>query len=127
MARWNRKKYPENWEQISRDFRSSKDFTCEFCGYKQGEPLISKAGNRYRGTVDAAHKYPYDESNPEPALYCLCKRDHRIYDNSWQNDIDEVEHQSRMHQILIGNYGEERYWCEKCQDHYLEHTHDDDD
>jgi hypothetical protein len=104
--RWDREKYPENWEQMSYEFRESKDFTCEVCGYRQGDPLISKAGNEYRGSVDAAHRFPNDESNPDPELLCLCKRDHRIYDNTIKA---EYEHQENMMEIVQWEY------CELCE------------
>jgi hypothetical protein len=123
--RWDRSKYPENWEEISHNFRASKDFRCEFCGYKQGDPLVSKAGNEYKGSVDAAHKYPFDEANPDPELYCLCKSDHRIYDNGWREEIEETEHQARMHDILLNANGYETVYCshEECQGYFLPHEH----
>ena len=121
--RWDRSKYPENWPQISYDFRASKDFTCEVCGYRQGDPLLSKAGNTYKGSVDAAHKYPYDETNPDPALFCMCKRDHRIYDNTLQDKIAEAEHQATMHDICLEKEG--YVWCDypDCKGYYLPHEH----
>ncbi len=121
--RWDRSKYPENWEQISRDFRESKDFTCEECGYVQGDPLISKAGNEYRGSVDAAHKWPNDTHNPNPDLLCYCKSCHRRYDNSFADLIEEGKHQAELHGILLEREG--YVWCdhEDCKGYYLPHEH----
>jgi hypothetical protein len=105
--RWDRSQYPENWEEISAAFRASKNYTCEWggCGVKQGDKLISKAGKEYTATVDAAHVYPFDTANPNPDLLCLCKKHHRIYDNSYQGEMDELEHQTIMHRILIEKKG----------------------
>jgi hypothetical protein len=99
--RWDRKQYPPNWEQISYDFRASKNFTCECCGYVQGDWLISKRGRRYRGTVDAAHVWPNDTKNPNPALRCYCKSCHRFYDNLFNEIIAEGIHQAVLHSILL--------------------------
>jgi len=99
--RWNRQEYPDNWEQISYQFRASRNFTCEHCGYRQGDLLISRIGRRYRGSVDAAHKWPNDTDNPNPELLCLCKRCHRLYDNQFEELIAEGQHQARMHSILL--------------------------
>ncbi len=121
--RWDRSQYPENWEEMSRDFRASKDYTCEMCGYRQGDPLISHTGREYQGTVDAAHKYPRDTRNPNPDLLCLCKRDHRIYDNQFQELMDEGDHQATLHDILLEREG--YVWCdhEDCEGYYLPHEH----
>lgn len=106
VIRWDRSQYPENWEEISLNFRASKDFTCEWggCGVRQGDTLISRAGNEYKAVVDAAHVYPFDTMNPNPDLLCLCKKHHRLYDNSYQG-LDELEHQITMHRILIERNG----------------------
>ncbi len=99
--RWDRSQYPPNWEEISYQFRASKDFTCEWCGYQQGQPRKSRRGRMHKSTVDAAHKYPRDTRNPDPELYCLCKRCHRLYDNQFQEIIAEGEHQAALHRILL--------------------------
>lgn len=124
-TRWKRDEYPEDWEQISKEFRESKGYTCEVCGFQQGGTLTSKAGNEYKGTVDAAHKYPNDTQNPDPELLCLCKRDHRIYDNSFQHIIDEGKHQAALHSILLQQNGWDVEWCDHpdCQGYYLKHEH----
>ena len=98
--RWDRSQYPPNWEEISYNFRASKNFTCESCGYQQGEPRISRSGREHKGTVDAAHKWPNDTMNPKPELYCLCKRCHRLYDNLYDELVAEGVHQRKLHRIL---------------------------
>jgi hypothetical protein len=103
--RWDRSQYLPDWEEISRAFRASKQFTCEFCGYVQGDWLLSKKGKWYRGTVDAAHKWPNDTRNPRPALLCLCKRCHRLYDNLFYKIIEEGIHQAILHRILLERRG----------------------
>lgn len=103
--RWDRSQYPENWEEISRQFRASKHYTCERCGYRQGDPLVSRAGRIWRGTVDAAHKWPNDTRNPHPDLLCFCKRCHRWYDNQFQELLEEGRHQAAMHRILLEREG----------------------
>jgi|SRR5882724_9315044 len=105
--RWDRSKYPINWEEISYNFRASKNFTCEWpdCGIKQGDTLISRAGYEYTATVDAAHRYPWDTANPHAELYCLCKSHHRIYDNLFNEEMAEITHLVRMHGILLERRG----------------------
>lgn len=103
--RWDRSQYPAEWEVISLFFRLSKGFTCESCGVKHGTWVRSKAGKPYRVIVDAAHKYPWAVSDPNAELYCFCKRCHRIYDNIYKEQIEEVEHLSRLHRILIKKRG----------------------
>jgi hypothetical protein len=106
-VRWDRSRYPIDWEEISYQFRKSKGFTCECCGVKQGTSVISKAGKVYRIVVDAAHKYPWAVSDPNAALYCFCKRCHRIYDNIYREELEEVEHMARLHRILLRKRGYE--------------------
>jgi hypothetical protein len=105
--RWDRSKYPENWEEISYNFRASKNFTCEWpeCNVKQGDLLISKKGKLYIATVDAAHAIPWETHNPDAKLYCFCKKHHRIYDNLWSEEIAELEHLMIMHRILLERRG----------------------
>ncbi len=62
-------------------------------------------GHLPRGTVDAAHKWPNDTRNPHPALYALCKRCHRFYDNGFTEIIAEGKHQAVLHRILLGRQG----------------------
>ena len=103
--RWNRSKYPANWEFISFLFRWTKNFTCESCGIRQGEWVLSRAGKPYRVVVDAAHKYPWSTLDPNAELFCFCKRCHRLYDNLFRAEIEEVEHLARMHRILLEKRG----------------------
>jgi hypothetical protein len=106
-TRWNRDEYPPEWEQISYNFRASKNFTCEWegCDIQQGDILVSRAGKPYMATVDAAHALPFEKSNPDAELYCFCKRHHRVYDNLWTEELAELDHQIRMHRILLERNG----------------------
>jgi hypothetical protein len=72
---------------------------------RQGDTLISKAGNEYTATVDAAHAIPFETHNPDAELYCFCKSHHRVYDNLWSEEIAELDHQIRMHRILLERNG----------------------
>ena len=103
--RWDRSKYPVDWEVISLFFRLSRGFTCECCGITQGTKVLSRAGKVYRVTVDAAHRYPWDTANPHAELYCFCKRCHRIYDNIYREELEEVEHMAKLHRILLKKRG----------------------
>jgi hypothetical protein len=107
LGRWDRSNYPPDWEIISYNFRASKNFTCEWpgCCVRQGDILISKAGNLYIATVDAAHAIPWETHNPDAELYCFCKSHHRVYDNLFNNEILELDHQIRMHRILLARSG----------------------
>jgi hypothetical protein len=103
--RWQRSNYPDEWESISFLFRAGKDFTCEGCGVQQGTRVLSRAGKPYRVVVDAAHRYPWDTRNPNAELYCFCKRCHRIYDNIYREELEEVEHMAKLHRILLKKRG----------------------
>ena len=122
--RWDRSQYPPDWEQKSQAFRAEHNYTCEDCGYVQGDPLISKAGREYPGTVDAAHYWANDTHNPDPQLRCLCKSCHRKWDNQFQEIMAEGDHQVRMHEIALEREG--YVWCDHpdCQGYYLPHSHE---
>jgi hypothetical protein len=129
--RWDRSKYPDDWERKSYDQRSSTNWTCEFCGAVHGGEGTTRGGNTYKPVrIAAAHKWPHDESNPNPDLYSLCQSCHFSYDAQFRGIIAEGDHQVAMHRILLepvfGDYGEERFWCDICNGYYLEHSHDDD-
>ena len=99
--RWDRSRYPENWEAMSQAFRASKNYTCEFCGTPQGTMRVSRSGRWYASWVAAAHKYPNDTRNPHPELLCLCEWCHLIYDAQFQDILAEGEHQARLHAIAL--------------------------
>ncbi len=106
--RWDRSRYPANWDDISWAFRSSKRFTCEHCGTEQGMLRISKAWNLYPARVMAAHRYPNDTANPYPELLCLCERCHFSYDARFRDILEEGEHQAVLHGILLERYQEQK-------------------
>lgn len=107
--RWDPSRYPPNWPEISHRFRASKNYTCECCGYHQGDILISRRGRKYRGSVDAAHKWPNDTHNINPDLLCFCKSCHRLYDNLFRDIVSEGKHQTRLHDILLERKGKSWY------------------
>lgn len=66
--------YPSSWEKISREYRRSKNYTCEHCGVR-----LSRAP----GCLDVHHK-DFDKQNIlNSNLVCLCKcchaRQHKHY------------------------------------------------
>lgn len=122
-SRWDRSKYPEDWEAISRRKREEANWTCEFCGAVNGEGAQSRGGSTYTVVVAAAHKWPHDERNPDPDLYCLCQSCHRSYDNQFRDIIEEGDHQIKLHRIALEHEGYEYCDHPDCQGYYLPHEH----
>lgn len=110
--RWDRSKYPPDWEDTSRSFRESRDYTCEQCGVRQGMLRISKAGNEYTARTAAAHKWPNDTHNPAPDLLCLCEICHMRYDHQFTEILEEGEHQAHLHEVLV-----EWEYCDVCEEY----------
>ena len=122
--RWDRRKYPDNWEEMSRNKREEAEWTCEFCGAVHGGAGTTTRGSTYKPVrIAAAHKYPNDESNPHPELYALCQSCHFSYDNQFKDIIEEGKHQATMHGIALEQEG--YVWCdhEDCRGYYLPHEH----
>ncbi len=119
--RWDRKKYPPNWEELSENCRKQAGYTCQDCGYERGQPKKSKAGNTWYDPLDASHDIPNDTANPNSPLTCRCKRCHRLYDNLFP--IEEWRHVERMNAIAMEKSG--YVWCdhEDCGGYYLPHEH----
>lgn len=60
--------YPRNWRSHSREFRQTKDFTCEQCGVRlRNRPELT----------DAHHKIPDKSDIRYDNLACLCKLCHQ--------------------------------------------------
>lgn len=101
MEKGRRANYPDNWDQISRDFRASKNHQCEDCGVRKGDRMISRrTGVVWTAYVVAAHAYGEDTRNPHAKLRCLCPRCHFIYDLKAQQRDREVSNQRLQHQLL---------------------------
>lgn len=76
---FDRKKYPENWEHISRSVREEAGWQCEFCGAKHGKPH-PETGKRVVLTV--AHLDHNPQNCERENLRALCQRCHLRYDIS---------------------------------------------
>jgi hypothetical protein len=122
--RWDRSKYPPNFDDISLQKRKAHNFTCEFCGRSNEDKFESGGDVR----VSFAHKYKNDEANPNPEGYCLCQSCHWHYDHPSDKIKEEGDHQVAMHRIAneqVGYVRDGRVWCdhEDCKGYYLPHTH----
>lgn len=65
--------YTQGWERISREYRESKDYTCEICGLKIENPLD-------RMYMHCHHKNGDKTNNDFSNLQCLCIRCHSQVD-----------------------------------------------
>lgn len=99
--------YP-NWQHQDSPARQAKDRDgnqCVDCGAQDRTIAINAAGEIYMRYLHAAHVHPLD---PDPVLpisgqrlRARCPRCHRLYDLHWKQRAAEVEHQCRLHRILL--------------------------
>lgn len=66
--------YPRNWQEVSKEFREKKNFTCEKCGYH--------AESYYQQQFIHVHHRNGDKTNCRDSnLQCLCIRCHASVDD----------------------------------------------
>ncbi len=61
--------YPQNWSDISKKFRRSRNFTCEKCGVRLNQREAQRC-------LDVHHKNADKRNNRDDNLTCLCKLCH---------------------------------------------------
>ena len=72
--------YPRDWQQLRLTCEAKADYTCQYCGMKDGTILESKrSGRPYIVYLHAAH-LNQDIANQTPQLIALCPRCHLKYD-----------------------------------------------
>ncbi len=102
MDRERRKQYPPDWEKISRQFRQSRNFTCEDCRVKQGEQRVSRrTGVVYQVTMHAAHENRHEKHNPQAKLRCLCPTCHGRFDYQQKSREERLKIQRLLHARLL--------------------------
>src|SRR5947199_5088182 len=85
-----RKRYPNNWDDLSWQCKERAGWKCAFCHVTQGRKRKSKrTGQWYRVYLHAAHR-DHDLSNPHPALLCLCPTCHGTYDYRYRMSQHQV-------------------------------------
>lgn len=72
-----RERYPDNWEEISRNRRDAAGQCCEFCGAANHQPH-PVTGSRVVLTV--AHLDHDTANNSDDNLRALCQKCHLTYD-----------------------------------------------
>jgi len=102
--------YPK-WSRQNSPARRAKERDnnqCIQCGVADRTLILDEAGQPlYVLYLHAAHINPLDpqfediEPIEDQRLRAMCPRCHRIYDLYWQQREEELEHQRRMHQILL--------------------------
>lgn len=106
MSPERRKLYPKGWSTISRNFRQSKNFTCADCGIKQGDIKVNtKTGEVKKAYVVASHEDHTQRHDPNAKLICRCPSCHLKADISYRKNNIEVQHQRRLHRVLLARRG----------------------
>lgn len=76
-----RKRYVDNWEDISLAYREQTNWQCEECGIAQSMWRISKAFSRpYKVVIQVAHLNQDPSDNRDENLRSLCQVCHLKYD-----------------------------------------------
>ena len=105
MMQQYRRKYPPNWESLSRACKERANWQCEHCGAKQFEIITSRKGTPYFIYLHAAHKHPYDKSNPNPELIALCITCHARYDYEYKQRAMRSRLEQMKHLKLLIEQG----------------------
>jgi hypothetical protein len=96
-----RKRYPDNWDDLSWQCKERAGWKCEFCHIRQGRKRKSKrTGKRYPVYLHAAHR-DHDLGNPNPILLCLCPTCHGKYDYRYRMSQQQVRLERMKHQMLL--------------------------
>lgn len=73
----DRKRYPDNWEEIAREIKRASDWTCQECGRDCSlSRLISDRSRRARYTLTVHHQDYNPANNDRSNLIALCSGCH---------------------------------------------------
>ncbi len=101
MKSERRKRYPDNWDDLSWQCKEHAGWKCEFCQVTQGRKRKSKrTGHWYRVYLHAAHR-DHDLSNPHPVLLCLCPTCHGRYDYQYRVRQQHIAVERLKHQRML--------------------------
>ena len=91
--------YVKNWQKISKDYRKSKDYTCESCGIKPARNFDKRFWH--------THHKNGDKTKNEPSnLECLCVLCHSHKDHTHEENFDKTRMKIELNSF-IKQYGEE--------------------
>lgn len=69
MSPMDRSRYPDNWDEIARDYKESIGWRCESCDIEHME-------DQTMGSCLTVHHPNHDPENPDAELWGLCARCH---------------------------------------------------
>jgi hypothetical protein len=96
-----RKRYPDNWDDLSWQCKERAGWKCAFCHITQGKKRKSKrTGKLYIVYLHAAHR-DHDLGNPNPVLLCLCPTCHGKYDYRYRIRKQYVALERLKHKQLL--------------------------
>lgn len=78
MYRWQRERYPDDWEERAFTCKDLANWRCEQCGVADGSWRMGST-RLYQVKLNAAH-LDHDPKNPNPRLKALCQDCHLKHD-----------------------------------------------
>jgi hypothetical protein len=122
MMRTREKQHPElypNWrkkkESPAKQAKKRDGNHCIFCGAEDRQLTTNRDGELCIRYLYAGHLHILDPLywQTEPIegqrLRAMCPTCHGTYDQYWKRRAEEVEHQRRLHQILISQWLMQRF------------------
>ncbi|HLI05943.1 MAG TPA: hypothetical protein VKV40_05175 [Ktedonobacteraceae bacterium] len=98
---YQRKRYPPNWPQLSRDCKEQAGWQCQHCAVPHGTQRVGKrSGRPYRVALAASH-LDHDPENPHPRLAALCPECHGRYDWAYHERQATVRLERMKHQMQL--------------------------
>jgi len=97
MTPYRRQMYPANWRDLALACKIRANWKCEHCGVSQFDIRESRRGTPYFVYLAAAHRYPFQESNPNPELLCLCPSCHGKLDYQHKQSRERVKLECLKH------------------------------
>jgi predicted HNH restriction endonuclease len=104
MTKAQRRRYPSNWDELSRECKEKAGWKCEHCGVDQYTLLTSKRGIPYVVYLHAAHKH-HDTRNPFPELIALCPACHARMDYQHKEREARIALERLRHRLSLARRG----------------------
>jgi hypothetical protein len=105
MHKWQRKRYPAEWEALAKACKEWAGWKCEHCGVAQFEVIESRTGQPYMVYLHAAHADPELRKDAQaPHLLALCVRCHARYDYAIRQRQARVALERLKHQKLLARW-----------------------